>query len=142
MKKLVLLVLAVLMLHAVSLATWEDANSRGLGVYWQSGDVWFTMVVFVNGSEEDYDTIYVRFCDRYGNFCSDAHTDMFGIRPGELLIISTKSGVGYFMPLSAPFGYIKFRVEDGGYIHSYALIYNELTGGGFVVPTYNQDVGF
>ena len=142
MKKLILLAIAVLMLHAVSLATWEDANSRGLGVYWQSGGVWFTMVVFVNGSEEDYDTIYVRFCDRYGNFCSDTHNDTFSIRPGEQLTVSTKPGVGYAMMLSAPFGYIKFRADEGGYIHAYALIYNEVTFGVFVVPTFYQDGGF
>ncbi len=142
MKKLVLLALAVLMVHAVSLATWEDANSRGIGAYWQSGGDFFTMIVFVNGSEEDYDTIYVRFCDKYGNFCSDTHGAMFSIRPGEQLTISTKLGVGYALVVSAPFGYIKFRAEEGGHVHAYTLIYNEVTYGGFVVPTYNQDSGF
>lgn len=142
MKRLVLLVLAVLMLHSVSFATWKDASGRGLVPYWQSVDIWYTMLVFVNGSEDEYDTIYVRFCDKRGNFCSDTRADMFSIRPGELLIVSTKPGVGYPMLVSTSFGYIKLRFEQGGNIHPYALIYNQLTGGGFVVPVCNQDYGF
>jgi len=142
MKKLVLLALAVLMLHSTSLATWEDANGRAIAPYWQSVEMWFTMIVFVNGSEDAYETIYVRFCDVHGNFCSDTQADMFGIRAGEQITISTKPGVGYNMIVSAFYGYIQFRADEGGHIHAYPLIYNELTGGGFVVPTYNQDSGF
>jgi len=145
MKKLVLLALlalAVLMLHSTSLATWDNAKGRGIASYWQSVDVWYTLIAFVNGSEDDYETIYVRFCDVHGNFCSDTHVDTFSIRPGEQLIVSTKPGVGYAMIISASYGYIQFRADEGGHIHAYPLIYNQLTGGGFVVPTYNQDFGF
>ncbi len=142
MKRLLLLVLAVLMLYSVSFATWEDANGKGLVPYWQSIDMWYTMLVFVNGSEDEYDTVYVRFCDVHGNFCSDTHADMFSIRPGEQLIVSTKPGVGYAMLLSSSWGYIKLRFEQGGNVHPYALIYNQLSGGGFVVPVFSQDYGF
>ncbi|MBN2207683.1 MAG: hypothetical protein JW759_00065 [Candidatus Coatesbacteria bacterium] len=142
MKKLVLLALAVLLLHSTSLATWEDANGRGIAPYWQSVEDWFTMIVFVNGSEGDYETIYVHFCDVHGNCSSDTHADSFGIRPGEQLTVSTKPGVGYSMVVSAFFGYVQFRADEGGHIHAYTLIYNQLTGGGFVVPTYSQDSGF
>jgi len=145
MKKLVLLALlalSVLMLHSTSLATWDDAKGRAVAPFWQSVGVWYTMIVFVNGSEDAYDTIYVRFCDVHGNFSSDTHQDMFSIRPGEQLIVSTKPGVGYSMVISAFYGYIQFRADAGGHIHAYPLIYNEQTGGGFVVPVYNQDFGF
>ncbi|MBN1591744.1 MAG: hypothetical protein JW941_00685 [Candidatus Coatesbacteria bacterium] len=142
MKKLALLVLGVLLLSTVVSASWDDAGGRALTPYWQSVDVWYTLLVFVNGSEENYDTIYVRFCDSNGNFCSDTHADMFSIRPGEMLMISTKPGVGYAMILNSPHGYIKYRFQEGGQIIPYALIFNQFTGGGFTVPVYPQDHGF
>lgn len=142
MKRLILLVLPLMLLSAVSFATWEDANSRGLIPYWQSGDMWYTLIVFVNGSEDNYDTLYVRFCDVHGNFCSDTLVDMFSIRPGEQETFCTFQGVGHWLPVSAIFGYIKFRVEDGGHIQAYTVIYNQISAGGFVVPPLDQDHGF
>ncbi|HUT05036.1 MAG TPA: hypothetical protein VM163_14235 [bacterium] len=142
MKRLILLVLPLILLAGVSFATWEDANGRGLIPYWQSVDQWYTLIVFVNGSEDNYDTLYIRFCDGHGNFCSDIHGDMFSIRPGEQETFSTCQGVGNWLPVTAIFGYIKFRAQDGGYIQAYTVIYSQLSAGGFVVPALEQDHGF
>ena len=142
MKRLILLVLPLMLLSTVSFATWEDANSRGLIPYWQSVDMWYTLVVFVNGSEDNYDTLYIRFCDVHGNYTTDILMDMFSIRPGEQETFSTHQGVGHWMPVNAIFGYIKFRVQDGGNIQVYTVIYNQVSAGGFVVPALDQNHGF
>ncbi|MCD6327407.1 hypothetical protein J7M28_07625 [bacterium] len=142
MRKLVMLTIVFLMLSGVSLATWEDAAVRGLVPYWQAAEDWYTFLVFVNGSESDYELIYVRFCDRQGNFCSSVFADMFSIRPSEQLLICSKEGIGYPMLLTASCGYIKFRLENGAPIQVYALIYNELTSTGSDVPVFNQEHGF
>lgn len=142
MKRLILLVLPLILLAGVSFATWDDANGRGLIPYWQSVDAWYTLVVVVNGSEDNYDSLYIRFCDVHGNFCSDQLVAIFSIKPGEQQTFSTYQGVGHWLPVTAIFGYIKFRVQDGGYIQVYTVIYNQLSAGGFVVPAFEQDHGF
>jgi YD repeat-containing protein len=43
---------------------------------------------------------------------------------------------------TAEYGYVKFRAEEGGMIHPYCVIYNQMTGSGYVVPAYPQDTGF
>ena len=142
MKKLAFFTALLPMANCVALGSWESANSRGLVPYWQATMDWYTMLVFVNGSEDSYDTFYVRFCDRHGNFCSDTHADTFGIRPGEQVLVSTMVGVGYPMMVTTTFGYVEFRIQDGGYVHVYCVIANLLSGSGFVTPTYYKEHGF
>jgi len=68
--------------------------------------------------------------------------DMFSIRPGEQETFCTFQGVGHWLSVSAIFGYIKFRLDDGGHIQAYTVIYNQISAGGFVVPPLDQDHGF
>jgi len=59
----------VLFLALVSLeceATWDDAKTKGIFPYWQSGGDWFTLFAFVNGSEETSDVLYIRLRDEHG----------------------------------------------------------------------------
>lgn len=142
MKKLVLLTAALILVSGAAFATWEDAASWGIVPFWQADDAWYTLLIFVNGSEDDYDTVYVRFCDVHGNYCSDLHADMFGLRPGEHIMICTRLGIGYGMLISAGSGYLKYRLENGAPVHAYALIYNQVTQTGCTVPAFNQKDGF
>ena len=142
MKKLFVLTVGLLLLGSMAFADWDDAAGRGLCPYWQSGGDWYTLMSFVNGSEETGDTIHVRFCDANGHWCSDTTGDMFAIRQGEMLMFSTTPSVPTWVPVTAGFGYVEFRAVEGGYIHPYTVIYNQVTGSGYVVPWYNQDAGF
>ena len=67
---------------------------------------------------------------------------MYSIRAGEMLMFSTTPPVPHWIPTSADFGYILFRVVDGGFIHASCVIYNQVTGSGYIVPVYHQDRGF
>ena len=142
MKKLFVLTVGLLLVGSLAFAQWDDANSRGLFPFWQTGGSWYTLLVFVNGSEETTDVLYLRFCDTHGNWCSDTTSDMHSIRYREQLVFSTTPTIPTWIPTTAPTGYAMFRVEGGGFIHPYSVIYNDTTGAGYVVPAYNQDTGF
>ena len=66
MRKLLALAVGILLLGSCALATWDDANGRGLIPYWQAGGNWYTLLTFVNTSEETDDVIYIRFRDVHG----------------------------------------------------------------------------
>ena len=62
-------IVIALLLALVSLeceATWDEAKTKGIFPYWQSGGDWFTLFVFVNGSEETSDLLYIRLRDEHG----------------------------------------------------------------------------
>ena len=120
---------------------WDDAGQRGLFPFWQSGGDWYTLLVFVNGSEETDDVLYVRLLDQHGSPCSDTET-VYGIRNEEMLTFSTWPQVPVWIPVTASHGYIKWRAESGGCICPYCAIYNVVTETGFTVPAYDQDHGF
>ena len=141
MKKVLILAAGLLILGTVAFGTWDEANSKGLFPYWQSGGDWYTLMVFCNGSEETDDLLYLRLYDEHGNPCSDT-TAVYGIRNGEMLTFSTTAEVPTWIPATAGYGYILFRAEDGGYIHPYAVIYNRVTNTGYTVPAFAQDDGF
>jgi len=67
---------------------------------------------------------------------------MFSIRAGEMLMFSTSGSVPIFIPVTAGYGYILFRTDNGGFIQAYCAIYNGMTGTGYVVPALPQDHGF
>jgi len=140
--KIVATVMAVfLAIGACALATWSDANGRGLIPYYLTGGDWYTLLTFVNGSEETSDQIYIRFIDVHGS--SGSYTTCnYSIRQGEMLIFSTIPSVPLYIPVSAGYGYIMFRAQGGGFIHAYCVIYNQVNGSGYVVPAYHQDAGF
>jgi hypothetical protein len=142
MKKLLILTVGLLLIGSMAFASWDDAAGKALSPYWQNGGNWYTLLTFVNGSESTGDVIYVRFFDVHGNACSDTTGGTYSIRQGEMLIFSTSPAVPTFIPVSAGYGYVCFRTQDGGYIHAYNVIYNQVTGSGYVVPWYNQDSGF
>lgn len=141
MRGALLLFLALSLVASCALAQWDDAKSRGLFPFWQTGGDWFTVLVFVNGSEETSDVIYVRFVTTH-SWSSDTTTDRYGIRYREQLVFSTSPSVPLWIPTTASTGYIVSRVKDGGMIHPYCVVYNGLTGAGFAVPAYHQDHGF
>ena len=142
MKKLFVLTVGLLLLGSMAFADWGDAVGRGIFPYWQTGGDWYTLLSFVNGSEETNDVIHIRFFDVHGNPCSDTTADMYSIRAGEMQLYSTTPPVPHWIPTSADFGYILFRTTDGGFIHAYCVIYNQVTGSGYVVPSFGQDSGF
>ena len=137
MKKLLTLTVGILLLGSCALATWDDANGRGLIPYWQTGGNWYTMLTFVNTSEETGDVIYIRFA-----LFSDATSDAYSIRQGEMLVFSTTPMVPTWIPVSAGYGYVRFRVQGGGCIQTLCVIYNQVSGTGYTIPAYHQDAGF
>jgi len=140
-KKLLALTVGILLLGSCALGTWDDANGRGLFPYWQSGGNWFTLLTFVNGSEETDDQIYLRFIDVHGSSGSYT-TNTYSIRSREMLIFSTTPAVPMFIPVTAGYGYVMFRVQGAGFIQAYCVIYNQVTGSGYTVPAYHQERGF
>jgi hypothetical protein len=130
-----------LAIGSCALATWDDANGRGLIPYWQTGGNWYTLVTLVNGSEETGDVIYIRFLDVHDGG-SVTMGNVYSIRQREMLIFSTTPQVPTWIPVSGRYGYIEFRAEGGGFIHAYCVIYNQVTGNGYVVPAHHQDAGF
>ncbi len=142
MKTIVAFVVAVLVVGGCALADWDTANGRGLFPYWQTGGDWYTLLTFINTSEETNDVIHIRFRDMHGPPCSDTGTDMYSIRHGEMLMFSTHPLVPFWIPTSADYGFIKFRTVDGGCIQTFCVIYNQVTGSGYTVPAYHQDRGF
>ncbi|MCD6327404.1 hypothetical protein J7M28_07610 [bacterium] len=142
MKKILVLTVGLLLLGSLAFADWDDAGGRGIFPYWQSGGNWYSLLVFVNGSEETNDILYLRFMDDGGRPCSDTTGDMYNIRAGEQLMFSTVATVPVWIPTTAGYGSVLFRVQDGGYLHPYLVIYNEMTSTGYAVPAYRQDGGF
>ena len=142
MKTIVALTVVLLLVSGCALAEWDTANGRGLIPYWQTGGYWYTLLSFVNTSEETSDVIPVRFFPIHGSPCSDTGIDMYSIRAGEMLMFSTTPSVPHWIPTSADYGIIKFRTVGGGFIHACCVIYNQVTGSGYIVPAYHQDRGF
>ena len=141
MRRIGLFTFALLSLAAALFATWDDAAGRGLIPFWINYGDYYTLLAFVNGDEDTPDVIYIRFCDVHGNWCSDP-TAAWSIRQREMLRFSTTQKVPYWIPTTASYGYVKLRAQNGGYVHAWALIYNEISGTAMVVPAYDQDNGF
>ncbi len=98
MKKIIALGVALMLVGGCALAgDWGDATGRGMFPYWQTGGGWYTIVVFVNGSEETSDVIHIRFIAMHGSFISDPTALMYTIRAGEMLIFSTSPNVPIFI---------------------------------------------
>ena len=135
------IVLLMVFAGSIGEATWDDANSRGLIPYWQDGGDWYTFFVFVNGSETASDVLYLRLEGPHGSPCSDTST-AYGIRAGEMLTFSTTPEVPVWVPTTASYGWARFRAEEGGFIHPYCVIYNQVTQSGYTVPAYPEDHGF
>jgi len=136
-------IVIALLLALVSLqceATWDDAKTKGIFPYWQSGGDWFTLMAFVNGSEETSDMLYIRLYDGHSS-CSDTPT-FYWIRPKEMRTFSTTVEIPTWIPATASYGWILFRVEHGEPIHAYCVVYNRVTCTGYTVPAYDQDDGF
>ncbi|MBN1591742.1 MAG: hypothetical protein JW941_00675 [Candidatus Coatesbacteria bacterium] len=140
--------IAVAMLTSVSAADWDSASGKpGLIPFWIDTPIHYTMIVFVNGSEDYNDVISLRLCDPNGYLCSTISSRLFSLRSREMLMFSTKANPPslfdcFQIPVSAPHGYAMFRVDEGGSIHAFAFIVNEVTGRLTEVPVYVQDKGF
>ena len=141
MKKLLVLTVGISLLGSCALATWSDANGRGLIPYYLTGGDWYTVLTIVNGSEETSDQIYIRFLPVHGDGFGDLSMS-YSIRQQEMLIFSTTPAVPMYIPVSAGFGYIQFRVQGGGFVQAFCAIHNPVTGRGYIVPAYHQDAGF
>jgi len=141
-KKLLTLTVGILLLGACALATWDDAVGQGLFPYQQTGGNWYTLMTFVNTSEDTDDMIYVRFCPVHGSWCSDTTNDAYAIRQREMLIFSSSPSVPLWIPVTEGYGYIAFRAQGGGFIQTFCVIYNQATGSGYTVPAYHQERGF
>ena len=85
MRRLAILAFGLLLLWVQAQATWQDAVGRSGFAYWQAGGGWHTVLWFVNGSEVDDETIYIRFYERYGNLCSSTGADGITIRQPTLI---------------------------------------------------------
>ncbi|HUT02332.1 MAG TPA: hypothetical protein VM163_00375 [bacterium] len=143
MKEIIVLGVVLMLVGGWALAVdWGDTTGRGMFPYWQTGSGWYTIVVFVNGSEETSDVIHLRFRSMHDSACSSTMADMFSIRAGEMLMFSTSGSVPIFIPVTAGYGYILFRVDNGEPIQGYCVVYNGMTGTGYVVPAVPQDHGF
>ncbi|HUT02333.1 MAG TPA: hypothetical protein VM163_00380 [bacterium] len=141
MRKIMVLGVALMLVGGWALAVdWGDATGRGMFPYWQTGGGWYTILVFVNGSEETSDVIHIRFRDLHGS--PFGRSDMFSIRAGEMLMFSTSRDFPIWIPVSAGYGHVLFRVDNGGFIQAYCVVYNGTTGRGFTVPAVPQDHGF
>lgn len=145
--RLFVIALALLILTGASLADWDDAAGRGLIPFWINTPTHYTVLVFINGSEEYHDVLHLRFCNTEGDFCSDTTSDMFSIRDDEMLMFSTRENPPPLfncthIHVTAPHGYAMFRPLSGGFIHAFAFIVNEITGQLVTVPVHYQDSGF
>ena len=68
--------------------------------------------------------------------------NVYSIRQREMLIFSTSASVPFWIPTSAGYGYVLFRAQGGGFIQALCVIYNQVTGTGYIAPAYHQDSGF
>ena len=143
MKTILAITIALMLASCCALAVdWYDCKGKGIFPYWQTGGDWYTLLSFVNTSEETGDVIHIRFEDVHGSFCSDTTSDMYSIRQKEMLMFSTTPQVPAWIPTTTDYGWIRFRTEEGGCIYAYCVIYNQMTGSGYVVPAQHQDRGF
>ena len=145
--RLSVIILSLLILSGASLADWDDPGGCGIIPFWINTPTHYTMIVFINGSEEEADAVHLRFCDTEGNFCSDTTGDTFAIRPYQMLMFSTRANPPSLfscthIPVTAPHGYAMFRTVDGGFIHAFVFIVNDITGQLVTVPVYLQNEGF
>ncbi|MBN1593913.1 MAG: hypothetical protein JW941_11785 [Candidatus Coatesbacteria bacterium] len=134
-----ILAFALFLQGAVAEAGWDEACVRSGFGYWETGENWATILVFVNGSEVYDETIYIRCFDTNGNQCSSTTEDAYTIRAGEMQVFSTSRHLETYIPTTASYGYILFRVEDGGAIHAYCVIYNFMTGTGYSIPAFRPE---
>jgi len=137
MKRALASTVVFLALCSCALATWDDALGRSGFAYWQTGSNWVTIISVVNGSEVNGETIYIRFYDTHGNPCSDTTEDTFTIRAGEMLTFSTHSYIPTWIPTTAGYGYVLFRVEDGGPVHAYCVTLNLVNWSGYAIPAFS-----
>jgi len=131
----------LVVLGSWALADWDSCNGRGLFPYWQTGSNWHTLLTFVNTSEETDDVIYIQFWDVHGSSMEPTE-GVWSIRHGEMLVFSTTPEVPIWIPVTAGYGWIRFRVEHGGFIQPFCLISNRANCSGYIVPAYHQDSGF
>ena len=141
-RSLTALTVALLLVSGCLLADWDTAAGRGLFPYWQTGSNWFTLLTFVNTSEETSDVIYICLIDIHGESGIPPAIPVFPIRQREMLIFSTVPSVPIWIPVTAGYGYVAFRVQGGGFIQALCFICNLVTGSGYIVPAYHQDSGF
>jgi len=139
-RRLTALTVGLVLVGSWALADWDTAVGRGLIPYWQTGGNWYTMLTFVNTSEETNDLIYISFEDVHGGVWYPPGPST--IRHGEMLIFSTTPEVPIWIPVTAGYGWIRFRVEHGGFIQPFCLISNRANCSGYIVPAYHQDSGF
>jgi len=67
MRRIIGLGMALVLVGGWAMAVdWGDAKGRGMFPYWQTGGGWYTIVAFVNGSEETSDVIHIRFYPHRG----------------------------------------------------------------------------
>ena len=140
MKRLILLTDGLILVSAIAFGAWDDAQSKCVFPYFQTGGSWYTLLVFVNGSEESNDVLYVRFCDTHGNFCSDTTGGAYSIRANEQLMFSTSSSIPTYISTTSGYGYVKFRSDLRDNILPISIIYNSVTGAGYVIPSYSQPI--
>jgi len=141
MKRALALTVGFLALCSCALATWDDALGRSGFGYWQTGGDWVTIISVVNGSEVNDETIYIRFYDTHGNpNCEAGNT--FTIRAGEMLTFSTRPEIPTWIPVTAGYGYVLFRVQDGGPVHAWCAILNLVTWSGYVIPPFSPETAF
>ena len=143
MKTILTLTIVLMLVSCCALPVgWYDCKGKGLFPYWQTGGDWYTVLSFVNGSEETGDVLHIRFMDVHASGSSDLPPNIYSIRAREMLIFSTTPDVPLWIPTTTDYGYIMFRTDEGGFIHAYCVIYNHITGNGYIVPACHQDHGF
>ena len=133
---------ALLMLSFNASAGWDDAKGRGIFPYWQAWYGCQTVFIFVNGSEDTEETIYIELRGMYSSFNTPERRE-FTLPPAEMLILSTSPNVGEWVPVRFGFGYAAFRCQHGGgFIYPFCAVVNFVTGTGYTVPAYHEDEGF
>ncbi|HUT03515.1 MAG TPA: hypothetical protein VM163_06450 [bacterium] len=131
---------ALFMLSFNASAGWDDAKGRGIFPYWQACYGCQTVFIFVNGSEDTEETIYIELRGMHDSFAPERRE--FRLSPREMLILSTSPNVGEWVPVPAGFGYAAFRCQHGGLIHPLCAVVNLAAGTGYTVPAYHEDGGF
>ena len=133
---------ALLLLSFNASAGWDDAKGRGIFPYWQAWYGCQTVFIFVNGSEDTEETIYIELRGMHSSFNTPERRE-FTLPAREMLILSTSPNVGEWLLVTAGFGYAAFRCQHGGgFIYPFCAIVNFVTGTGYTVPAYHEDEGF
>ena len=134
---------ALLLLSFNASAGWDDAKGRGIFPYWQAWYGCQTVFIFVNGSEDTEETIYIELPDIHWSFVPERRE--FTLPPREMLILSTSPSIGQWLLVTAGFGYAAFRCQHGGgFIYPFCAVVNLNSPGltGYTVPAYHLDSGF